>query len=63
MKINAEAFNSTFSVGDSVIYTDDFGKEHKTKTRTMAWTLGHGDVVVSIEGKSGGYDISRIKPA
>lgn len=61
--MKAEEFNEAFPVGSDVIYTDDFGKEHKTKTRSVAWALGHGDVVVSIEGKSGGYDIKRIKAA
>lgn len=28
-----------------------------TKTRSLAWTLGHGDVVVSVEGKTGGWGI------
>ncbi len=62
IQMNADEFNQKFLVGSDVIYTDDFGNEHKTKTRSAAWTLGHGDVVVSIEGKSGGYDITRIKP-
>ena len=61
MEMNAETFNSTFSVGDDVIYTDDFGVEHKTKTRSPAWELGHGATVVSINGKTGGYDVNRIK--
>lgn len=61
--MNAQEFNQSFPVGSDVIYTDDFGKEHRTKTRSEAWALGHGDVVVSIEGKSGGHDVTRIKPA
>lgn len=61
--MKADEFNKSFPVGSDVIYTDDFGKEHKTKTRSEAWTLGHGDAVVCIEGKSGGYDIQRIKAA
>jgi hypothetical protein len=61
--MNTEQFNNKFSVGDDVVYTDDFGVEHKAKTRSEAWELGHGDAVVMIEGKSGGYDVNRIKAA
>ena len=60
MKNNAEAFNSKVSVGDEVIYIDDFDVEHKTRTRTLAWDIGSGSTLVSIEGKTGGYDVDRI---
>lgn len=61
MKITAEEFNSTLSIGDDIIYTDDFGREHKTKTRSGAWELGHGDAAVMMEGRSGSYSVDRIK--
>lgn len=54
-----EKFNEKFKVGQTVIYTDDFGGEHRTKTRSEAWNLC-GTTVVKIEGKTGGYDISRM---
>ena len=60
MKNNAEAFNSKVSVGDEVIYIDDLDVEHKTRTRTLAWDIGSGSTLVSIEGKTGGYDVDRI---
>ena len=59
--MNVSEFNAAFTLGDDVIYTDDFGVEHKTKTRSQAWALGHGDAVVMIEGRSGGFDVERIK--
>jgi hypothetical protein len=62
-QMNAEDFNKKFPIGSDVIYTDDFGNEHKTKTRSDAWTLGSGHAVVCLEGRSGGYDINRIKAA
>jgi hypothetical protein len=33
-----------------------------TKTNSKAWALGHGEGVVSIEGKSGGYGLDFVKP-
>ena len=60
MKNNAEAFNSKVSVGDEVIYIDDFDVEHKTRTRTLAWDIVSGSTLVSLEGKAGGYDVDRI---
>lgn len=61
--MKAEEFNKSFPVGSDVIYTDDFKKEHRTKTTSEAWEIGSGHVLVSIQGKSGGYDIARIKAA
>lgn len=59
--MNAEQFNATFPIGSCVIYQDAMGDEHKTKTRSEAWELGGGQVVVKIEGRSGGYDIGCIR--
>ena len=56
MKISEQEFNDQYKVGQRVIYTDDFGKEHITKTTSMAWDLC-GTPVVKIEGKTGGYDL------
>lgn len=59
--MDAKEFNEWYPVGTAVILTDDFGKEHQTNTRSPAWELGHGDSVVSVDGRSGGYDLDRIK--
>ncbi|OPC84167.1 hypothetical protein B4N89_27465 [Embleya scabrispora] len=34
-----------------------------TRTRTPAWTLGHGAPVVSVEGYPGGISLTHIEPA
>lgn len=34
----------------------------RTRTRTPAWTLGSGDAVVSIEGRSGGIALDHVHP-
>ncbi len=54
-------WNSMNPVGAPCIWTDDHGKEHHTRTRSIAWKLGHGESVVKIEGRSGGESLDRIK--
>lgn len=56
-------FNERVSVGGEVIYTDDFGVEHKTRTRSKAWQLRSGEPVVLLERGAGGYFLERVKPA
>jgi hypothetical protein len=34
-----------------------------TVTRTPAWTLGHGDPVVSVDGYAGGICLTHVDPA
>ena len=59
-----EQFNEIFNVGDDVVYMNDFGHKEYVKTRSKAWTLGDGiTAVVLLDGKRGGYDISRISKA
>jgi hypothetical protein len=46
----------------------DDGSIWRTTTRSTPWQLGHGQWVVSLTGKTGGYDLGRvmlpgIKPA
>ncbi|PHR86014.1 MAG: hypothetical protein COA78_38470 [Blastopirellula sp.] len=60
--MNAKQFTKQYPVGTKVSYQDDFSGTHQTIIRSEAWELGHGDVVVKIEGRSGGYDIERITP-
>jgi hypothetical protein len=33
----------------------------QTKTRSEAWALGHGAVVVKVEGRAGGVDITHLE--
>jgi len=59
----AEQWNATHKVGIRVRVTLDNGMLWFTRTRSDAWTLGHGQPVVMLEGKSGGYDLSRVECA
>jgi hypothetical protein len=54
--MTADNWNATYPVGTKVEYHSIIGEpEHiKTETRTPAWTLGHGEPVVSVNGISGG---------
>ena len=56
----ADAFNELTPIGTDVILINDMGERETTKTRSIAWILGHGEPVVSVEGRSGGYILSRI---
>ncbi len=41
--------------------TEDDGSQTETRTRSIAWELGHGQAVVKVEGKSGGWILERIR--
>lgn len=60
-KYDLETWNAMYPSGSPCILTDDFGREHKTNTRSIAWELGHGEAVVKVEGRSGGYMLDRIR--
>jgi hypothetical protein len=60
--VTAEAWNAAYKPGQPVIVRRDDGSLWNTKTRSEAWNLGHGQPVVMLEGKSGGYDLSRVRP-
>lgn len=49
--------------GDSVVYKNDQGFAEALTAKSDPWQLGHGDWVIKLEGKSGGYDLSRVLPA
>ena len=48
--------------GQNVIFTDDFGQKHQTVTESDPWMLSHGQWVIKLRGKSGGYDCARVVP-
>lgn len=56
-----EEFNAANPIGTAVVYTDDFGEEIHTKTRSEAWVIGEHTAVVLLEGMTGGYDLERVK--
>ena len=63
-KTTAEQFNTAWPVGSAFMYhSRKDGSGVAVTTRSEAWTLGHGSVVVSVTGISGGVDITHLKPA
>ena len=62
-KITAEQFNRSYPVGSRFEYfplkSDPTFVE--TKTRSHAWALGSGDVVVLIEGRTGGVSVEHLR--
>ena len=56
----AEAWNEHTPEGTAVELIDDLGKRSRTRTRSVAWTLGHGEPVVLVEGRTGGYSLARL---
>jgi hypothetical protein len=59
--MNAQEWNNRYPVGQPVCLTEDDGSMRYTQTRTKAWELGSGHSVVSVDEKSGGYSLDRIK--
>lgn len=60
--MNAQQFNEEYSIGQLVELENDFGKKEKTYTTSIAWELGHGEPVVKLAGKTGGYSLDRVTP-
>jgi hypothetical protein len=69
--VNAAEFNSRFPVGTPVLAypltlpEDDrpeFFERLITRTRSEAWTLGHGDPVVKVDGYAGGICLTHVIP-
>lgn len=63
MKITAEDFNKKYPVGTKVRFYPIKGEAGyvDTVTRTPAWKLGNGKVVVSCKGHTGGLSIEHIE--
>lgn len=57
-----EDWNQKYPIGTSVLLTNDDGQIEHTKTRSPAWCLYSGYPVVSVNGRAGGYLLTRIKP-
>ena len=51
----------THPAGTPVVVTLDDGTPWETATRSRAWALGHGEPVVSLEGRTGGYALERVR--
>ena len=61
--MTAAQFNKKYPVGTPVKYHPVIGRpEHwETETRSTAWTLPSGHVVVQIKGRSGSVSINAIE--
>jgi hypothetical protein len=53
-------WNTAYPVGVAVDLREDSGSVTRTTTRSAAWVMGDHSAVVMVEGKSGGYDLTRI---
>ncbi len=67
MDMTAEEFNTNFDVGTPVLYWPvalpggGFAPEcMRSRTRSLAWTLGDGHPVVKIEKKTGGVSLRHL---
>ncbi len=66
--LTATEFNQRFVVGQPVVYTPVRGREATipplvTTTRSEAWELGGGTVVVAIKGRAGGVSLAHLDVA
>lgn len=61
--MTAEQFNQKYPIGTAFKYYPIKGLPDfdETATRSEAWALGHGDVVVKVEGRTGGVLIEHLE--
>lgn len=55
-------WNENYPKGTCVMVIRDKGEVLETKTRSEAWLTPSGGLLVSVEGISGGYRLSRVIP-
>lgn len=64
--VTADEWNGRYPVGTKVIahpcYRGCISHSIKTETRSPAWTLGHGQPVVAVEGYAGGIALDHVDP-
>lgn len=60
---SATAARRLTCTGMSVIVVKDDASELQTKLRLLPWKLGSGHYVCGVEGISGGFDCTRVRPA
>lgn len=56
----ADEWNAKYPIGTVVDVRRNEGPVTRTKTRSVAWILGHGAPVVLVDGISGGYGLDWI---
>lgn len=61
----AQEWNNLYPIGTPVVAYPGTRDDEPltTRTRTAAWTLGHGAAVVSVEGYTGGIALTHVHPA
>lgn len=61
--MNETEFNNKYPVGTPVRYHPVIGQPEyvETETRSEAWTLGNGQVIVKVKGRAGGVSIAAIE--
>lgn len=55
-----EDWQLALAPGDRVAVVMDQGEEREFTVRSEPWQLGHGTWVIGLEGRSGGYMLSRV---
>lgn len=62
VKLDEESFNQLFPVGTAVRYYPVAGRSEfiETQTRSECWSLGSGELVVLIKGRTGGVSIHHL---
>lgn len=57
-----EAARSTFPIGARVLYRPVMGwpEQEETVVRSAPWALGHGAIVVKVEGRTGGVSVDHL---
>jgi hypothetical protein len=57
-----DAARAKFPLGSQVIYTPVFGwpETEESVVRSAPWALGHGGIVLKIEGRAGGVSIKHL---
>lgn len=60
--LSADQFNTLYPVGSQFVYYSRKGDAQGKPcvTRSEAWTLGHGETVVSISGIAGGIAVTHL---
>lgn len=61
----ASIFNEAFPIGSPFLYepVKGAGEWEPVTTRSVAWTLGSGEAVVLVTGRTGGVSLSHLEPA
>lgn len=60
-ELNLIEMDTQLQSGTKVKVLLDDGSWWYTTTRSVPWQLGHGQWVVLLEGKAGGYALDRVR--